>query len=276
MRAILLGAKARGFDARLSSGYERCHADVLVTYGLGGSDRLPHALEHTAAGGRLVAFDAGYWERDLPETERKYRVSLDGFHSPQYIMLGDSPGSARWKSARLAMNPGGDAAGPIILAGCGPKSNAVGCDGWSAQMSRKIRKAFPDRELWYRPKPRRPIEPNVLCDGHSGGSIESALRQSSLVVCRHSNVAVDACRMGVPVVCEDGAAAAIYPNYLERSNEQPSESTRIEFLHRLAWWQWSTRECEQDIFWQWLIGILNATSTPAPRSNEQAIPAHGH
>ena len=42
--------------------------------------------------------------------------------------------------------------------------------------------------------------------------IDQALTGCSLVVTWHSNVAVDAIRMGIPVVCRDGAAAAVCPS----------------------------------------------------------------
>jgi hypothetical protein len=56
------------------------------------------------------------------------------------------------------------------------------------------------------------------------------------------------------VVCEDGAAASIYPSMLARFREQPSATTRLEFLHRLAWWQWS--HSESDTFWPWMLEQL--------------------
>jgi hypothetical protein len=59
------------------------------------------------------------------------------------------------------------------------------------------------------------------------------MRGCSLVVCRHSNVAIDACIAGVPVECDDGAAFALY-----RNGPQPDENARREFLGRLAWWNW--------------------------------------
>ena len=56
------------------------------------------------------------------------------------------------------------------------------------------------------------------------------------------------------VVTDDGAAAAIYPRRLEDWENQPSESTRTEFLDRLAWWQWSANESRS--MWNWLLAQL--------------------
>ena len=246
MRAAIEGA--RGLDARGLSGTPRDDAYVVL-YGLGGRDRV-----HYAGRERLIAFDAGYWDRK--GDDRKFRVAIGGFHSPQWIMRGPSPGASRWAASGLGIKQSGNPNGPILLVGNGPKSNAVGAQGWAAAKSRELRARFPGRRVLYRPKPKKPMEQGVQHHGIATGAIDDVLAGVSLVVCRHSNVAVDACRMGVPVVCDDGAAAAIYPQDFD--GPQPSAETRAEFLHRLAWWQWSAAECRSGQFWEWMIGVLNA------------------
>ena len=69
------------------------------------------------------------------------------------------------------------------------------------------------------------------------GAIEDVLRNASLLVCAHSNTAVDACIAGVPVECDDGAAFALYAG-----NAAPNRDERRAFLEALAWWQWTTQE----------------------------------
>lgn len=242
-------ASAGALDVRRLEAEPRPDAYVVL-YGLGGSDRVRFANRK-----RLIAFDAGYWERR--GNNQKWRVSVGGFHCPSRIMAGASPGPARWQSSHLQFHAAKPHHGPILLVGNGPKSNVVGADGWSARKCEELRKAFPGQRILYRPKPRRPHEPGVKHDGIAGGLIDDALKNVSLVVCRHSNVAVDACRLGVPVVCDDGAAASIYPQRLEDWERQPSDATRLDFLHRLAWWQWTTAECRSGAFWDWIVGVLN-------------------
>jgi hypothetical protein len=187
----------------------------------------------------------------------KYRVSLDGLHPPQFIMKGPSPGPERLSASGLGIKPRGKSKGYILLTGNGPKSNAIGASGWAADKSKEIKKFFPGKVLAYRPKPKKPIEPGVRYDELSTCSIDQAVGECRLVVCRHSNVAVDACFQGVPVVCDDGAAAAIYPSRLEDYENQPTAAIREEFLHRLAHWQYSPQECAQGLVWPWLIERLN-------------------
>lgn len=235
--------------------YRPC--STLLLFGLGGADRLPIAERHMQSGKTLVAFDLGYWDRKLPLNLRKYRVAINGFH-PRNVMNGPYPGAKRWQSANLEIAPARTVIGPIMLVGNAPKSVAVGAGDWTANKSRELRELFPEAKILYRPKPKRPHEPGVIYDEVSTGQIESELSRVSMVVCRHSNVAVDACRLGVPVVCDDGAAACIYPQQLQNYLQQPSDKERAEFLHRLGYWQWSANEARE--FWQWII---------------KAIPLHG-
>jgi hypothetical protein len=254
MESMCNSAIACGHDAQLMRQYNPRRGSVLMLYGLGGRDRLPYAMEHQRQGWHVVSWDAGYWDRKTED--RRYRVSIDGFHCPQRIMRGQSPGPERWNASGLTVTNQYHPAGDIVLVGNGPKSGAVGAHGWAACKAAEIRRVCKGRRIVYRPK-RAHIEPGVASDGAAvEGHIESVLRLASLVVCRHSNVAVDACRMGIPVVCEDGAASAIYPGRLEDEREQPSLAKRVEFLHRLAWWQWTECEAASGDMWPWLAAQL--------------------
>lgn len=250
LRHIFAGAK--GLDAQFTS---KPREDAwIILYGLGAHDRIQYATR-----GKVIAFDAGYWDRKLSLTERKYRVSINGFHCPELVARIPSQGPQRWAATELKVaESGGNPDGPIMLVGHGPKSVRAGASGWSAAKAAEIRKTFPGHSVLYRPKPDRPAEQGVGADGLSFGPIENELKRVSFVVCRHSNVAVDACRAGVPVVCEDGAAASIYPNSLGEYGSQPTYAERVEFLERLAWWQWSAAECASGLFWDWLLRAIAA------------------
>lgn len=255
LKALAETAAKHDVDARVMVTYTPRPDSVLMLYGLGGRDRLPFADRHLRGGGRTACWDAGYWGRK--GEDRYFRLAFDGFHCPQMIMRGADPGPERWASAGLAaIRDKFTPSGPIVLVGNGYKANAVGAEGWSASMSREIRRTFPGRTIHYRPK-REFREPSVVRDRVvDEGSIESVISGASLVVCRHSNVAVDACRLGVPVVCQDGAAACIYPSKLSDADKQPSLEKRMEFLRRLAWWQWSTSEAIKGEPWPWIVRQL--------------------
>jgi hypothetical protein len=247
--ALHQGAEAVGMDSVMLPRVERRRGSWLVLYGLGGADRIAYAADP-----KVIAFDMGYWDRK--GSRRKWRVSLGGFHCHPHVMRGPRPDASRWEESGLRIEQAGDQSGPIVLVGNGPKSTAIGAGGWTAAKSRELRAAYPSRRIVYRPKPGKPMEAGVKFDRADMGPIDDLLRRASLVVCRHSNVAVDACRLGVPVVCDDGAAAAIYPRSLGEADRQPDAATREEFLHRLAWWQWTTEECRSGEFWRWMRCVL--------------------
>jgi hypothetical protein len=257
LEAMLRGAGRAGVDACITRKAPRPDA-LLMLYGLGGRDRFELGMK-AAAEGRLVSWDAGYWDRHYSPANRKYRVSLNGMHPTPYVMRGPDPGAERWRQSGLSISPEVPRKdGPILLVGNGPKSNAIGAAGWTAAKARELRRRFPHCRIAYRPKPTGPNETGVDCDEIATGPIEDEVRRASLVVCRHSNVAVDACRLGVAAVCEDGAAAAVYPRTLDEYEMQPSYEQRVRFLHRLAWWQWSPVECETGAAWRWLRTVLGA------------------
>jgi len=224
--------------------YEPC--EYLFLYGWGGEEQQKALRQHK---GRTVCFDLGYWSR---EVDRHWRVSIDGWHCPDKILQGASGD----RFARYGINvqrSGGDPNGPILLIGNSNKASRIGTGQWVHERIRMLRNET-DKPIWYKVKPRRSAEPNVKADRTVLGDIFDVLPKVSMVVCRHSNVAVDAARMGVPVVCDDGAGAAIYPNTL--NGPQPTYKQRVEFLHNVAGWQWSTDEIRRGECWKWLKGQL--------------------
>ena len=253
LKAIHRAAKAINLPITLGPDYRPCQ--MLLMYGLGGPDRMHIGMRHIQSGKTLVTFDLGYWNRKAAINDRPYRVAIDGFH-PRNVMDGPLLTDARWERSGLDIQASCITDGPIMLVGNAPKSVAAGAGDWTAKKSQEIRRVFPGAKILYRPKPKRPYESRVLHDAVSTGQIDDELQRVSLVVCRHSNVAVDACRLGVPVVCDDGAAACIYPQRLQEYKNQPDINRRTEFLHRLAYWQWSANEANQ--FWDWLFTAFPA------------------
>lgn len=219
---------------------------LLMAYGLGHVDRKQYTDAHVASGGRLIGWDMGYWNR-----EQAMRCTVDAGH-PKFMP--DMPAD-RWDASGIRLRNDFDPDGPIILIGMGVKSRRqFGFNGqqWELDTLAAIRAAYPGMLVLYRPKkPERLADCPMLV-----GSIESEIRGASLVVCRHSNVAVDACIAGIPVVCWDGAAKSLYGSTLS-SPVNPTESERLQFLHNLAYWQWLPTEAKQA--WSFLLRGLGST-----------------
>lgn len=217
---------------------------LLVTYGTGHVVRRPWWERHRQAGGRCIGLDLGYWDRAEPDAGM--RVTLDTDHPPQFIR----PESAnRWDSRGQALREDAGA-GPVLLIGQGSKAVKVRRESplqWEMRQLKALQQQ--GRTVIYRPKRAKEQVPRgIAISRHE--TIEEALVGCSLVVCRHSNVAVDACIAGVPVVCEGGAASALYGKDL--CNPTPvTPSQRLDFLRSLAWWNWRPSEAAQA--WAYLL-----------------------
>lgn len=229
------------------------HADVLAIWGPGDPERAEIIAKHVALGGRVLAFDLAYWDRD-----RKVRVSIDAAHPQASIMRGTWP-TTRWTADRVTVADRWNQTGPVIVAGIGRKARVQYGDqavaSWEAQMIDACRRRWPARQVRYRRKQQdAPLPSGVALT--SDHPIEQVLAGASLVVTWHSNVAVDAIRLGIPVICRDGAAAAVCPTELAGYDPRPLEpAVRDRFLANLAWFQWAPREAAD--FWRWVPEALS-------------------
>ncbi len=229
-------------------------AEILVTYGTGHPIRRPWWLEHRRRGGRCVGLDLGYWDRMI-EGDAGMRFTLDTDHPPQWIRP-EPPDRFDARGAALRSDAHPD--GPVVVVGQGVKSAAVARERpgeWEARTIAKVRAALPGRPIHFRPKRAQGAKAPPGTVKRVDDSIEAVLVGASLVVCRHSNVAVDACLAGVPVVCDAGAAAALYGSNLCNPNT-PTPAQRLEFLRSLAWWNW--RPSEAAAAWAYLLARIRA------------------
>ena len=242
LSAMIEAAPAAGVEVIVSQRWRNA-APVLMSYGLGHMVRRQWTREHVRNGGRLIGWDLGYWDRDVP-LHFKMRLTLDEDHPHRWIVP-ESP--ERLTGVTLRDDYGPD--GHIVLVGLGRKQRRhmeVAGQEWELKTLRRLRERFPVRSIVYRPKRPETGLPGCQSDMRP---IEDVLRGASLVVCGHSNVSVDACIAGVPVECTDGAALALY-----RDNANPSREQRLAFLQSLAWWQWSPAEAAQA--WRFIMGKL--------------------
>ncbi len=226
-------------------------SDVLVLWGPGGPDRFEPMAAQLAKGGHVLALDLSYWHRD-----KKFRVSIDAAHPQKWVMRRDWPAS-RFVADRVPVSNRWKSNGPVIVAGIGRKARVQygdAVDRWEAQMMSAAAARWPERRILYRKKQIDAPVPAGAAPA-SMAPIDQALSGASLVITWHSNVAVDAIRLGIPVICHDGAAAAVCPATFTDEDPQPlATDLRDRFLQNLAWFQWSPNEARR--FWAWVPEVL--------------------
>jgi hypothetical protein len=235
-RAMLSALEeAAGSQIAVTDRYTGC-APWVMMYGLGHKDRAVWATQHK---GHVIGWDLGYWDRD-----HSMRLTINADHC--WRLIHDRPARKTFK-LRNDYDPDGH----ILLIGMGEKSRAqFGYSGaeWETGKLAELDAA----KVIYKPKkPER-----FPCEQFSG-PIEAALKGCSLVVCRHSNVAIDACIAGIPVICEDGAGYALY-----KDSPNPSTEQRQRFLGNLSWWNWTPSEALEA--WAFIREIIEGYIDPGP------------
>lgn len=219
-------------------------AKILVMYGVGDPGRRSLMATHMRNGGVVVCIDMGYWDKN----RGAMRVAINAVHPlPEHIAR--SPLTPR---RHFTLTDVANPKGPILLAGTGKKSMATYGQQhlvWERDKLRELRKRFPGHQVLWRPKGAVPT-PLLDAPLRVGMPIEQAVQGCSLVVCRHSNVAVDACEAGVPVECEAGAAYALF-----RGNPAPTREQRADFLARLSHWNYMPQEAAR--LWKHVEMIAN-------------------
>jgi hypothetical protein len=230
----------------------RGSADLLVVWGPGHPARFEPMRRHQQTGRHVICLDLSYWQRDT-----KFRVSIDAAHPQAWVLRRDWP-SARWVADAVSTANLWNPSGPVIVAGLGRKARvqygAAQIDHWEAQMIAAARAQ--GRDVRYRRKQiDAPIPPDVALA--SDGPIESVLTGAGAVITWHSNVAVDAIRLGIPAVCVDGAASAVCPSMLTPHPGPLDEGLRRRFLQNLAWFQWGTTPTEARGMWRFVREVIS-------------------
>jgi len=239
--ALTTAARDSGITVTHTTAYEG-QSDCLMLWGPGAPSRWPAMQAQRKRGGHVVAWDGAYWSRD-----RKLRCSIDAAHPQHMVMRTDLPDD-RWQQDPAPVANAWNPEGPVVMAGLGEKARvqygADQIDAWEAEMKAASRDCWPTRPVIYRAKDRQaqPIDAFIL--------------GASLTVTWHSNASVDAIRMGIPVVCRDGAAAAVCPATVTCEPQPLAPKVRDQFLSNLAYFQWAPNEAGQ--CWQFLQETLCA------------------
>lgn len=250
-QALKHGAHFEGVEVAATTAY-RGASPYLMLWGPGAPDRAAVMARHVSAGGKALAWDLAYWDRD-----RKVRVSVDAAHPNAWVMRQPLPVD-RFKVDRVPVADRWKATGPVLVAGLGDKARAqygaVVVDRWEIEMIRACEARWPGRPVLYR---KKKAGSPVPADAQIAPMrpIDEALAGCSLLVTWHSNVAVDAIRMGIPVICREGAAAAVCPSALDDADPTPLPvHVRDRFLSNLAWFQWAPTEARP--CWRFLQRLL--------------------
>lgn len=253
------GLAAAGHSVRLVA-EPTWTSEWVVMWGLGHPEGQRVLRQAREAGVHVIGFDLGYWCRTDPH--RKFRMAVDDHHPGVRLMAKRRPAS-RLEADGIVLREDSDSSGPVVLVGMGYKSAATYSEepgAWEKRTLSKIRRAWPGRQVVFRPKPgggdHRPAGVPVV--GDTG--IEVVLRGASAIYCRQSNVAVDAIIAGVPAIAEEGAASAVCDRDL-RAGHLPSKLSvelRREFLANLAWFQWSGAELRRAGTWKVIEDIVRS------------------
>ncbi|HEX8030282.1 MAG TPA: hypothetical protein VF491_17530 [Vicinamibacterales bacterium] len=250
--AAMQALKATATKGCVATSRYRGQSDVLLFWGPGAPERRAVMQQQLARGGRVLALDLSYWNRD-----RKFRVSIDAAHPQSWVMRRDWPAN-RLAADRVLVADRWNPDGPVIVAGIGRKARVQYGDAverWEREMLNASAARWPGRTILYRRKQAdAPVPIGVAMT--SDGPIDDVLSGASLLVTWHSNVAVDAIRLGIPVICQDGAAAAVCASTFSEMDPQPlAPDVRDRFLRNLAWFQWAPSEARQ--FWAWVPEVLS-------------------
>jgi len=243
------GAARAGLGPRITSVYEGT-SPWLCVMGIGDPRYAAARKLHRDKGRSVACWDMGYFGKSKNLLDCRCRVSLNSDHPTHEAIDATEPNPSRWISLGLRLYNTYDPNGHVVVVGMGPKSHDyIGEHDWEQNALEAAKRRFPNRRVVYRPKPRRDAMVPVVWDDVVGeGHITAVLDGASLVICRHSNVAIDACIMGVPVECEDGAAHWLYSR-----TSQPTEKQRLDLLHRLAWWQYRLWDADMEKGWRFLL-----------------------
>lgn len=255
----------------------------------------PFIVLDSAVMGRSVYLQRPSWwrvrqrlrknNRTLVNATTHFRIGLNGaFHNTADFCNHGSPPD-RWqelsRAANLPLLPYRETGRHILLVGQIPSDASLqGADiiGWMEETIHALRQRT-KRRIVVRPHPgtqRRDLKrikarilgrSGVKLDMPPSGTIRDALSGCFLCVTYSSSAAIDALLMGVPAVAMSPASLAwpVTDHDLERL-EDPTLYPREQWLHDLAYAQWTEAEIGSGLAWarlkekaQWYLSQMRET-----------------
>jgi hypothetical protein len=235
--AFCEGLKRRGWEARISTGYEPC--DLLVLWGTRRQDLV---ARQKAAGGEVCILERGYMGDRFHWTSVSFGGKLNNraeFRGPH----GDSSRFDRLFSQHLlpwSERPDGYA----LLIGQVPGDMSirdVNIDSWYAKTHDALVAAHWD--VRFRPHPLAGRYRNsYLGLKQIGGELSDAMRGAGVIVTYNSNTGVEAALAGRPVIAADQGSMAW--DVAGHTVDEIVTPDRTAWAHRLSWCQFEKAEME--------------------------------
>lgn len=240
--AFAAGLRAHGVEPEFRDrrSYELCDLAVMWAH------KSPQIIAGQRGAGRdyLVLELAYFGDR------RNKFVSLgyNGLNGHAEFYNRDCPGD-RWAQHGVPVAPWKQGGDYVLLMGQIPTDASLAtCPGYDHWLKSAVQAArvygLPVR---FRPHPRGP----VIRDAPApimGGELDAALRGAALVIAWNSNSLVDAVLAGVPVIaCDRGSMA--WPVAAHEIGAEPIRPDRTQWLHDLAYTQWTLDEIASGLAW---------------------------
>lgn len=200
--------------------------------------------------GRVIFLDRGYWHRD--RRQGYYRIAVN-CHGPSCVDLGLPDDRFRALGLPIADWKAPDDDAPILVAAMGPKAckvRGMDRDAWEISFIEAAR-CVTRRPILLRAKREHERQTHAPVPGIGMDRIAdpmASIARSALVACRHSNMAIDALRLGVPVHVSHGPCVP-FSTPLGELNAPRRWQGRDQLLADLAWLQWSGAEIRSGAAW---------------------------
>lgn len=149
---------------------------------------------------------------------------------------------------RPADNPNGYV---LIMGQCPGDASLRGKDivRWAKTVADEVSKKYPERVVFYRPHPVKPVKPRNL--KILDGDLQAALDGAWCVITYNSNSGVDAAANGNRVVAFDEGSMS-WTVSTHNISEPPRHFPRRRWAERLAWCQWTDEEIRRGDAWDHL------------------------
>lgn len=239
-------------ELKNSRHYTTPEADVAVFYGLS----KPMLNDYSRPPHRAVFIDLGYWAREGQEGSHK--ITVNSRHPTAYFQR-KAHEPSRFSRLGLRIAPWRGSGRSIMVVGMsGKAANAQGFqpEEWERQTVAALR-TITKRPIVYRPKPNWKGSTQIEGAEHQQGDqqgtdVAQKLRDVFCVVTHHSNVAVDALLMGVPVLSIEGIASVLSTKSLEKVDTPLRPEGREQWAYDAAYTQWTVSEMRTGSPWRHL------------------------